>query len=111
MTDHTRAYNASDRPEFLPAAEGPHREWGNPAGGPVPQSPPERPAYGREPSSGSNEFFGAFGSPSGDTDPQFARPGSTPPPPSNAYGMGAGWAPPPNAPPAEPPPGGRRGPR
>ncbi|WP_249345957.1 S1C family serine protease [Microbispora sp. H11081] len=65
MTDNTRSHGASDRPEFLPA------------GGEPPQEPSQEPPAG---------LWGAYG--------QETSPGG-PPPPTGAYGMGPGWAPPP----------------
>ncbi|MEN3538423.1 trypsin-like peptidase domain-containing protein [Microbispora sp. ZYX-F-249] len=65
MTDNTRSFGASDRPEFLPAGE----------------EPPQEPS--QEPSAGSWGTSGQETSPGG------------PPPPTGAYGMGPGWAPPP----------------
>ncbi|GGO27868.1 protease [Microbispora rosea subsp. aerata] len=76
MTDNTRSFGASDRPEFLPAGE----------------EPPQGPS--QEPSSGAWGAAGEEPSPTPREDLTWGSAGA-PPPPSGAYGMGPGWAPPP----------------
>ncbi|GIH27302.1 hypothetical protein Aph01nite_56120 [Acrocarpospora phusangensis] len=107
MTDDTRSFNASDRPEFLPA-EGPHPGWGSP-GGPTPQyrqpgTPYQASSQYQDPY--RDTYADQYGQEQYTQDP-YGQP-QGPPPPVNAYGMGPTWAPPPGPQRQEAPEGNRR---